>query len=118
MEQWKDIKGYEGLYSISSYGRVWSYWKKDFKCPHPDKDGYLIIGLSKDHKLKKVKLHRLVAEAFIPNPDNLPCINHKDENKANNNVNNLEWCTVSYNNTYGTRIERAMETLRNRNLKK
>ena len=63
--------------------------------------GYQEVGLYRDGIMRREKVHRLVAEAFIPNPDNLPCINHKDENKANNSVDNLEWCSYSYNNNYG-----------------
>lgn len=65
--------------------------------------GYPVVNIQRQGKKTKAFVHRLVAEAFIPNPDGLPCINHKDENKANNNVGNLEWCTVAYNNAYGSR---------------
>ena len=65
--------------------------------------GYPAVDIRCNGKKKKAFVHRLVAEAFIPNPDNLPCVNHKDENKANNNADNLEWCTVQYNNAYGSR---------------
>lgn len=71
--------------------------------------------LSKDGKMKHYKVHRLVAMAFIPNPNNLPIINHKDENPSNNNVNNLEWCTVAYNNAYGTARKRASKKMRGEN---
>lgn len=63
--------------------------------------GYSYVALCRNHEVKRCRVHRLVAKAYIPNPDGLPCINHKDENKKNNNVNNLEWCTWRYNNTYG-----------------
>lgn len=70
--------------------------------------GYYIVKLVNDlGERKTFKLHRLLAILFIPNPDNLPCVNHKDENKLNNSLDNLEWCDTTYNNTYGTRIERA-----------
>lgn len=69
--------------------------------------GYKQVCLTKDNKKSTKKIHRLVAMAFIPNPDNLPCVNHKDENKANNNVDNLEWCSFEYNTKYGTRAERC-----------
>lgn len=114
MEEWRDLKGYEGLYKVSNLGRVYSVYKQDFKQPYFDKDGYLMIGLRKEGKHKNLRLHRIIAEAFIPNPDNLPCVNHKDENKTNNTVENLEWCTPAYNNCYGTRIERAAQTNKNR----
>lgn len=109
-ETWKDIKGYEGLYAISNMGRVKSFrqWKR---ASRPKEyilkssianTGYCQVTLYKDTKKKKFLVHRLVAEAFIPNPQNLPYINHKDENRINNNVENLEWCTAQYNNDYGT----------------
>ena len=72
--------------------------------------GYKQINLYKDGKMKRYLVHRLVAIAFIPNPNNLPVVNHKDECKSNNNVNNLEWCTYEYNNNYGTKKERLSES--------
>lgn len=117
-EIWKDIKGFEGLYQVSNYGRVKSLARR---VPHIKRtrllserilkhqlreDGYLQLNLSTKGKVIKPLIHRLVAEAFIPNPNNLPQVNHKDENKTNNNVDNLEWCTQQYNSTYGTVIER------------
>lgn len=109
MEIWKDIKGYEGLYIISNTGRI-------AKLLHPkiNKDGYCEQGLVKDSKKKSKRIHRLVAEAFIPNPDGLLEVNHIDENKSNNNVENLEWCDHKYNTTHGTRIERIRHAQRNR----
>ena len=121
-EYWKPIKGYEGLYMVSNWGRVKSFdrWVKSrngsvrfckgriLKQVTNDR-GYLYVELWKNNKRKQCKVHRLVAEAFISNPYNLPMINHRDENKSNNNVNNLEWCDCKYNNTYGTRIERVAE---------
>ena len=104
-EIWKDVKGYEGLYKISNFGRVWSIRRKLFLKP-VDKP-YLRVRLySIDGTNKMFSVHRLVAEAFIPNPDNLPCINHKDENKMNNCIDNLEWCTAKYNSNYGTAKQR------------
>lgn len=96
------IKGYEGLYSIDTSGVVYGRKGRPLK-PYDNGYGYLIVDLrdlggNKRHK----KVHRLVADAFIPNPDNLSEINHKDENKHNNSVSNLEWCTSSYNKRYGT----------------
>lgn len=106
MEIWKDVCGFEGLYQISSYGRIKSlhYYGGDrveILKPARDKNGYLTIGVWKDGKRYSKKMHRLVAEAFIPNPDNLPQINHKDEDRENNFVENLEWCTNKYNVNYG-----------------
>ena len=74
--------------------------------PTKDKWGYYGVNLWKGGKNTRKKVHRLVAEAFLPNPNNLRYINHKDEDKANNSVENLEWCTASYNNTYGSRVDR------------
>lgn len=99
----KDIKGYEGLYAVTSCGRVWSHHSNKFLQPRKDKDGYLRVGLYKDGEQKTFFIHRLVAEAYIPNPDNLPLINHKSEVKTENFANNLEWCDKLYNNTYGSR---------------
>lgn len=76
--------------------------------PQSDGNGYLFVHLSKNKYLIMKKIHKLVAETFIPNPDNLICVNHKDEDKSNNNINNLEWCTTSYNINYGTRTSRAI----------
>lgn len=110
-EIWKDIEGYEGKYQVSNFGQVKSMIGQE-KVLHPKKhrNGHLQIGLHKDKKRKTMYIHRLVAQAFIPNPDNLPCVNHKDENPNNNNVDNLEWCTQKYNCNYGTRVDRIMET--------
>lgn len=112
MEQWKDIEGYEGLYQVSNLGNVRSLKfsggnKAKLLKQNITKEGYKRVGLCKNGKRKDYRIHRLVAMAFIPNPNNLPIINHKDEDKGNNNVNNLEWCTIAYNNTYGTARERA-----------
>lgn len=114
MEQWKDIENYEGLYQVSDEGRVRNISKNPYKLmkPHYNQRGYLLVALSKNglplHKL----VHRLVAEAFIPNPNNLPQVNHKDEKKDNNQVLNLEWCDNKYNSRYGTRGGRIGEKLR------
>lgn len=107
-EIWRDIDGYEGLYQISNKGRVKSLYKGSERILNPDIDtGYYRIVLYNDSVKKHFLLHRLVAQAFIPNPYNLPEVNHKDENKKNNCVYNLEWCDRRYNNNYGTRNERV-----------
>lgn len=95
----KDIVGYEGLYAVTEDGRVWSYRAKRFL--KATSEGYQSVVLCKDKTQQFFQVHRLVAAAFIPNPLSLPCINHKDENPANNAVSNLEWCTHKYNNNYG-----------------
>lgn len=120
---WKNIKGYEGLYQISDEGEVRSLnYNKTGKAqllkPADSGKGYLFVGLCKNGKRKKFKVHRLVAMAFIPNPSNLPYINHKDENKENNCVSNLEWCDRKYNNNYGTRNQRIAEKTTNGKLSK
>ena len=97
-----DIAGYDGLYAITNDGKVWSYRKNTFLNPYLTR-GYLKVCLYKDKSKKQVLIHRLVAEAFLPNPQNLPQINHKDENKKNNCVDNLEWCDAKYNINYGER---------------
>ena len=115
MEEWRDIKNYEGIYQISNEGRVCSlkFGKnkilKNRRCL-----GYWQVVLYKNGVGKPQTIHRLVAEAFIPNPNNLPCVNHKDENRANCISDNLEWCTYEYNSNYGTRNERNSENLINR----
>lgn len=102
----KDIKGYEGLYAITSCGKVWSYRSQKFLTPRLRKDGRLQVHLSVDNSVKNFLIHRLVAEAYIPNPTGLPQINHKDENPTHNYINNLEWCDSEYNVNYGTRNQR------------
>ena len=133
MEVWKDIEGYEGLYQISNEGRVkslprkWICGDRNSTRKHDgiimkqskDEKGYKMVCLSKDGKAITKKVHKLVGNAFLENPNNLPQINHKDENKENNLVfinedgsvdydkSNLEWCTLEYNVRYGTRTERT-----------
>ena len=102
-EIFKDIKGYEGLYQVSNFGNVKSLdyrhtGKERLLKQAIDKHSYHRICLWSYGEPKWFSIHRLVAESFIPNPDNLPCVNHKDENKHNNHVDNLEWCTYEYNN--------------------
>ena len=105
IEIYKDIQGYEG-YQISNHGNVKSNSTgKVLKCYKND-NGYLRVTLSKQGKLKHHQIHRLVAQAFIENPNNYEEVNHKDEDKTNNHVTNLEWCTRSYNINYGTRNEK------------
>lgn len=112
-EEWRDAVGYEGLYKVSNTGKVLSmnYFgakgRVEQLLPSIDRYGYPQVILSRYGERKTYKIHRLVALAFIPNTNNLPCINHKDENKQNNHVDNLEWCTVKYNNTYKTNRIRA-----------
>ena len=110
----RDIKGFEGLYAITSCGKVWSYKSNKFLKPRFDKDGYLRVTLTKDGKMTTCHIHRLVAEAYIPNVDNLPEVNHKDEVKTHCWVGNLEWCTREYNVNYGTRNARASASLKGR----
>ena len=114
MEIWKDIKGYEGLYKVSNYGNVkslnYNHTGKE-RLLKPKIETYYRITLSNYGVVKLYLIHRLVAEAFIPNPDNLPQVNHKDENKHNNHVYNLEWCTNKYNLNYGTVKEKIAKAL-------
>ena len=107
IEDKKDIKDYEGLYAITRDGKVWSYRSNKFLKHSNNGKGYYQISLCKDGKGKNYLIHRLVAEAFIPNPLGLPQVNHKDENPQNNCASNLEWCDAKYNANYGTRTERS-----------
>lgn len=103
--RYKDIEGFE-YYQITDDGRIWNKKLKRFLSGCIRKDGYVKVSLRKsDRKTPITKsIHRLVAEAFVPNPDNLSCVNHRDECKTNNRAENLEWCTYQYNNTYGERL--------------
>ena len=125
LEIWKDIKDYEGLYQVSNLGRILSLnYRRTGKIRIlkglKDKDGYLNVCLCKNGKTKRAKIHRLVAQTFLPNPLNLPQVNHKDEDKTNNFVGtpendykdgNLEWCDCKYNCNYGTSATRIGEKL-------
>lgn len=126
-EIWKDIKNYEGIYQVSNLGRVKSLerWikRKDGYKNHIKESirknkiinsGYLVVGLHKNGVNTNLFLHRLVAEAFIDNPNNYPQVNHIDENKTNNCVNNLEWCDAKYNNNYGEHKNNLRNSLTNR----
>ena len=100
-EIWKDVKGYEGYYQISNYGRLKSFKVdgngKILKLTNKNGDYFSVVLQGKGKERRSTRIHRLVAEAFIPNPDNKPQINHIDGNKQNNHINNLEWCTSKYN---------------------
>ena len=129
-EIWKPIPGYEGRYEVSSHGRVRRCYRvaiekgsfsetkrkvypEQLIRPHTNNQGYYVIGLQgADNKQHTYILHRLVALAFIPNPQHLPQINHKDEVRTNNHVENLEWCTSKYNMHYNGRIERFAKSNR------
>ena len=117
-EEWKDIEGYENKYQVSNLGRVKSLKSNIIMKQNLNKkyNRYSIM-LWKNGKSKRFWVARLVAKAFVfnPNPNIFTQVNHKDENKTNNNSNNLEWCTVAYNNTYGTRLQRQANTLKLRN---
>ena len=89
----KDIKNYEGLYAVTSCGKVWSYRNERFLKPSTDKKGYLKVNLYKNGACKTYKIHRLVAEAYIPNLNNLPQVDHIDNDKTHNYINNLQWIT-------------------------
>ena len=123
-EIWKAVPGYEGLYEISSLGRIrsvshprsgkkWSHRKEGrVLLPSYNKaNGYLSVCLCKDGEHHHAYLHRLVAAAFLPNPSNLPFVNHKDENKRNNDAGNLEWCSHLYNIRYGTGMQRRLQSI-------
>ena len=126
-EIWKtaiyDDVVYEGLYQVSNLGNILSLnyrntGRAELMNPWEDKDGYLKIGLRKNRKTDFILVHRLVAQTFLPNPDNLPQVNHKDENKANNRVENLEWCDGKYNHNYGTINQRSSKANTNGKLSK
>lgn len=107
-ELWRLIPGYEGRYMVSSYGRVASKRKSGYRLLtlHTDLKGYAKVTLSKDGRLTTFRVHRLVAQAFIPNPDLLPEVNHRNEVRTDNRACNLEWCDRCYNINYGDRTDR------------
>ena len=124
IEEWRPVEGYEGLYEVSNTGRVRSldrYVKGKGESYRLRKGsilslvksnlGYLQVSLCCNGKYKTINVHRLVAQTFILNPDNLPEVNHKDEDKTNNSIENLEWCTAKYNMNFGTRQERYRNTM-------
>lgn len=102
-EQWKIIDEYP-LYMASNFGRIKNIQTNNILIGGSDKNGYRQVTLQTNNKQVCRRVCRLIAQTFIPNPDNLPCVNHKDENKTNDFVDNLEWCTYTYNNTYGNRL--------------
>lgn len=117
-ERWLPVVGYEGFYEVSSLGRVKSLnynktGKEKIMKQVKNRNGYLQVGLCKNGKMILKSVHRLVAVAFIPNPNNYPQVNHINENKEDNRVDNLEWCTRKYNTNYGTRNERISSKLTN-----
>lgn len=125
-EVWRDVVGYEGLYKVSDRGNVYSVKRVDSRGvkrggiilkPRYNRDGYLTVDLCKNGVPKRKSIHRLVAEVFTPNPNGLPQVNHIDEVKDNNNVDNLEWCTSKYNNSHGTRLERISKKVTGVNIK-
>lgn len=105
------IKGYEN-YSVTDEGKVFNNVRNKALSPFLHRKGYLMVTLFNKGKRRNIYVHRLVAEAFIPNPLNKPTINHKDENKLSNKASNLEWLTIAENNAYGTRNQRISETLK------
>lgn len=130
----KQVVGYEGLYEVDQFGRVYGIDRtktvvdnvRIYEKPIAGRQmkqsmhtkGYKTVSLTKNGSTKTMFVHRIVAEAFLPNPNNLPMVNHKDEDKTNNFIDNLEWCTASYNRTYGKAIERQAKKIRGRKSKK
>lgn len=96
-EIWKCIKGYESLYQVSNRGKIWSIAKQKYRRLTLSKDGYLSVILTKNTKIRGFRVHRLVADAFLPNPKKYPLVNHLDADKKNNNLGNLQWCTQKMN---------------------
>ena len=106
------IPGYEGLYSATTDGRIYSEKSKIYLKPRLDDDGYYRVNLHKDSIMKTSFVHRLVAQTWIKNPENLPQINHKNEVKTDNRVSNLEWCDAKYNINYGSRTAKCSKMVR------
>lgn len=134
-EIWRDIPTYLGIYQASNFGRIRTYPKPvscynsigqdvsmtlggDILQQTQNNNGYYYVVLTVNGKANRIGVHRLVSMAFIPNPDCLPIVNHKDENPTNNNVENLEWCTYKYNSNYGTSRERQSKKKRQFHKKK
>ena len=107
---WRHIKGFEDRYLVSDIGQVWSLLRHRVLKPTIDKYGYEKVGLSDGRKVHTRTVHRLVAQAFIPNPNNLPTVNHINENKTDNRSVNLEWSSIADNDNHGTRNKRMAET--------
>ena len=110
MEEWRAVPGYEGLYEVSNKGNVRNVRRNNIIKGFINTKGYIQVSLCKNGIRKNFTVHRLVALTFIPNPDNLPEINHINEDKTNNRVDNLEWCTAKYNNNYGSRKDKVRDT--------
>ncbi len=110
----KPVRGYENFYSVSDNGKVFSHISNKWLKPSVMNNGYKTVELFNHGKSKRLLVHRLVAEVFIDNPQGYPYINHKDEDKGNNCVENLEWCTAKYNQNYGTCQERRRKSMRER----
>ena len=122
IEIWKDIPTLEGRYQVSSYGRIRSLRVDGsigkMRSLSKTRDGYLHFCYVSNGKRNMMRVHRAVAMAFLPNPNNYPCVNHRDEDKTNNYCDNLEWCSVKYNSNYGTRNHRLSAILGGLNLKR
>lgn len=112
MEIWKPIPQYEGLYEVSNYGEIRSAVTQRIKNQFTKPNGYKTVQLWVGNKGRSEYVHRLVAFAFVPNPNNYPQVNHKNEVKSDNRAENLEWCTQKYNNNYGTKNDRAVKANR------
>ena len=110
MEEWRDVVGYEGLYKVSNLGNIYSFYVNRILSKHLMPNGYITIRLCNNSQHKRVQLGRIVAIAFIPNPDNLSEVNHKDCNPRNNESENLEWCTHAYNINYANRTQKMLNS--------
>lgn len=116
MEEWKEVIGFEQRYLVSNTGKIYSILANRILKTCISNRGYELVCLrNEEGKRKQYTVHKIVATAFIPNPNGYPIINHKDENKLNNSISNLEWCSYSYNNTYNHIREKATNTLINNN---